>query len=281
MQIPIANILRRAAKFTTDNSPLILTGIAVLGTLGTAYWTHRATQRATREWDAHEYVVNDAHDRGELSQREYDEALSRKTQLKMVGKYYLSPLLMGGVTIGAIVSAHKIGTNRAAAITTAYLISARAFDEAEEKFTAKLGDKKTREVREEIAQAKVDRMPFPSGQNVFVTGTKSWVLDTYSMRYFQSDIETLRAAQNTLNEQILQGGDDTASLTDFYDLIGLERTKGSDDVGWNTDKTLTLDLDNASLTPADSVYPPPKIPCIVMDYKVMPIRQYRSNFRSV
>lgn len=279
MQIPIADILRRAAKFTTDNSPAILTGIAVAGTLATAWWTHKATAKATREWDAHEYVVTDAYEKGDLSQKDYDAALSRKEQLKLVGKYYLAPLLMGGVTIGAIVSAHRIGANRAAAITTAYLVSARAWEEAEEKFTAKLGDKKTREVREEIAQARVDRSPFPSGQNIFLSGTKSWILDHYSGRYFQSDYESLRAAQNTLNEQILH--DDTATLTDFYDLIGLERNQVSDEIGWNTDRPLRLDLDNAALTPADSVYPPPKVPCVVMAYKVEPVRQYRTNFRPV
>lgn len=280
MHIPIASLLRRAAKYTTDNSPVILTGIAVLGTLATAWWTHRATARATREWDAHEYVVMEAAGRGDLSEKEVEEELSRKAQLKMVGKYYLAPFMMGGVTISAIVFAHRIGANRAAAITAAYVVSARAWEEAEDKLTTKLGDKKTREVREEIAQERVDRAPFPSGQNVFISGTKSWVLDGFSGRYFQSTFEELRAAQNTINEQILKGSDDTASLSDLYDLIGLERTQSSDEVGWNTDHTLRLDLDNAALTPEDVVGPPPKVPCIVMLYRVMPIRQYRSNFRA-
>lgn len=280
MQIPIASILRRAAKFTTDNSPAILTGIAVAGTIATAWWTHKATTRATREWDAHEYVVTEALADNEMTPDEADEALSRKAQLKLVGKYYLAPLLMGGVTIGAIISAHKIGANRAAAITTAYLVSARAWEEAEEKFTSKLGDKKTREVREEIAQATVDRTPFPAGQNVFLSGTKSWFLDAYSGRYFQSDYETLRSAQNTLNEQLLHGGHDTATLSDFYDLIGMDRNNCSEEVGWTTDDTLKLNLDNAALTPEGSIVPPPRVPCVVMSYSVFPMRGQRSAFRS-
>lgn len=253
----IADILRRAARFTTNNSPVILTGIAVAGTLVTAYFSHQAGVKTTQT----------------LSEEAPD--LEPKEKAKLVWKHYVPPVLMAGVTIGAIVSAHKIGANRAAAVTAAYIMSAKAWEEAEEKFSEKLGPKKTREVREEIAQARVDRTPFPSGQTIVTGGIGSWVMDAYTRRYFRSDYESLRAAQNSLNEQILH--DDTASLSDFYDLLGLERTQGSDDVGWNTDNTLRLDLDNAEVIIEPSTGA--KVPCIVMAYKVMPIREYRTNFR--
>jgi len=272
----IADIARRVGRFTSNHSPAILAGIAIVGTVTTAYLTHKATVKAAK--DIHDEEFYTCNDRADGTQYVGDGPMTPGEKLKLTWKHYIPAVGMGAVTIGSIVTAHRVGINRAAAVAAAYAISTKAWEEAEQKFTEALGPKKAKVVREEIAQATVDKSPFPPGQTLIMTGTKSWVLDAFTKRYFLSDYETLRKAQNDLNKQILH--DDTATLSDFYELIGLEPTQMSDDVGWNTDELMELNLENAALTPESSVYPPPKVPCVVMTYRVKPIRMFHSNFRS-
>jgi hypothetical protein len=57
-----------------------------------------------------------------------------------------------------------------------------------------------------------------------------------------------------------------ASLTDFYDRIGLERTAMSDDVGWNSDKLLNLRF--------STVLSEDGRPAISISYDVYPLRGF-------
>jgi hypothetical protein len=98
---------------------------------------------------------------------------------------------------------------------------------------------------------------------VATSGGTALCLEPYSGRYFQSDMEALKAAQNALNYQVLNSY--YASLSDFYDLIGLDRTKLSDEVGWNSDELMELTFSSCL---ADGK------PCLVMDFHVKPIRDY-------
>jgi hypothetical protein len=57
------------------------------------------------------------------------------------------------------------------------------------------------------------------------------------------------------------------SLSDFYNEIGLESTKISDDLGWNIEKGL-IELDFSSHIAEDDT------PCIVVDYLIPPFYDY-------
>ncbi len=88
--------------------------------------------------------------------------------------------------------------------------------------------------------------------------------DMYTGRLFLSDMETLKKAQNDVNYDVLNNF--YASLTDFYDKIGLAKTTTSDDVGWNSDKMLELTF---STTMSDD-----QRPCLAMTFAVEPIRNF-------
>lgn len=81
-------------------------------------------------------------------------------------------------------------------------------------------------------------------------------------------MEGLRKAENDLNGQVLN--DYYASLSDFYNLIGLPATSMSDDVGWNSDKQLKLQF--------SSVLTVEGRPCLSFTFNTTPIRNfYRVN----
>lgn len=250
-----AELVKRGEKLTVDNSPLILTAVGVTGTLTTAYLTAKATFQAA------ELILI------ERVEREYDvigRPLEYREEARLVWQLYIPPAGMAIVTIGAIIGANRIGTRRAAAMAAAYTISERAFDEYKEKIVEKLGAKKERAARDEIAQDRVDRNPVGKTEVIITGGGEVLCFDAYTGRYFYSDIETLKKAQNDINYRILN--DTYASLNDFYAMIGLNNVEMGEEVGWNCDKLLEI---NFSTTMSND-----QKPCILIAFVVMPTRDY-------
>jgi hypothetical protein len=253
----ITALLKQAEKFAIDNSPSILTAIGVVGTVTTAYLTGKASFKAAQ-------VIREE----KVLLRRYNQDvrhfLSFKDQAQMVWKLYIPAASTGVLTVASILAANHVSVRRATAMATAYSLSERAFTEYKGKVVEKIGENKEREVRDEVAQDRVDRNPV-GGNTVIITG-KGEVLcyDTYTGRYFNCDMDTLLSAKNEINHCILNQG--YASLTDFYHEIGLSRTEVSDEVGWNTDQLLELDI---STTLAED-----KRPCLTISFNHRPIRKF-------
>lgn len=248
----------QAQKLISDNSPLILTGIGAAGVITTAVLTGKATIKAVR-------ILDEPNNPEHIAvYPEIPGGYTKKEIIKLTWKLYLVPVASATLTVGAIVMANQIGTRRAAAMASAYVLSQKAFEEYKDKVVEKMGENKARALRDDIAQDRVNNHPVMENHIVMTEGGNVLCMEPYSGRYFQSDMETLKSAQNALNYQVLNSF--YASLTDFYNLIGLDRTLMSDDVGWNSDEMLELSFTTAL---ADDGRP-----CLVMDYKVVPIRNY-------
>lgn len=233
-------------KQIADNSPVILTAFGVAGVATTAYLTGKATIKAQRILD-----------------REIQPDRTFKTDFELVWKLYIPPVLSGVLTCGAIIFANRIGTRRAAAMASAFAISERAFDEYKEKVVDQIGKNKAQKIHDEVMQDRVTKNP-PNEGNIIVSGGEVLCKDAWSGRYFMADMETIKQAQNAINYQVNNHGN--ASLTDFYNWLGLEPTKESDNVGWNGDKLMEVMFTSAI---ADN-----QKPVLVMDFKVAPIRDF-------
>lgn len=235
-------------KLVSDTSPMLLTGLGVAGVVTTAYLTGQATLKASRLIDREDPY----------------EMQAFQNKVKLVWPEYIPAVASGSMTITFIIASHHISNRRAAALAAAYSLSERAMVEYKEKVIARLGEKKDREFRDEIAQDRVTHNPVSSSQ-VIITGNGDVLCyDSYSGRYFTSNVEALRRAENYLNHQILN--DMYASLTEFYVQVGLTPTSFSDEVGWNTDKLLELSI--------STVLSEDNRPCLSINFNVAPIRNY-------
>lgn len=252
--MPAADILARVQKLAIDNSPQILTAIGVVGTVTTALLTGRAAFRVGLDANAGHYEP--------LLEGLEPESLEPKDLIKRYWKDFIPPITTGTLTIVCILGANHIGTRRAAGLAAAYSLSERAFTEYREKVVERVGVKQEQSVRDEIAQDRVSATP--GSREVIISGTKVLCLDSYTGRYFESDMETLKKAQNDTNYQILN--DMYATLTDFYDRIGLAKTRFSDEVGWSNSELLELEFSTA-LTDDQK-------PCLVVTFKASPVRDY-------
>jgi hypothetical protein len=241
----ISGLLTNAVKLGKAHLPEILTGIGAVGVAATAYLTGRASFRAARQLE--------------------DESpyLSTTDKAKKVWTHYIPPVVVGGVTVACIVCSSQASGRRTAAAVTAYSLSEKAFSQYKEKVVEQLGKNKEQQLRDDLAQERVAQNPVDS-RNVLVTigGDAPWC-ELYTMRYFRSDMETIRKAVNIINARI--NSDVYVSLDEFYELIGLPFTTQSPHVGWDSDKLLELEFSTA-MTPDGK-------PCGTFDYNyVKPIR---------
>lgn len=250
-----SGLVGRVTKFASDNSPAILTVVGVGGTLLTAYLTGKATFRMAE-------LIRDEEDR-------LEEKLDDRDRLKFVfeeghWREYIPAAATALTTISSMIAATRIGAQRAAAMAAAYSISERVYQEYKDKVLERLGRTKEQSLRDEIAQDRVRANP-PTNREIIIAGQGSVLCyDAYTGRYFLSSIEELKKAQNDVNYHV--NNDYYASLTDFYMLVGLPKTSHSDEVGWNSDKLLELNL-TAVLTEDQR-------PCISIEFAVTPIRDY-------
>ena len=243
-----SDLAKRLAKLTTDNSPAIFTALGVAGALTTAYLTGKASFKAAA-------VIQE-------SEKEIDCPLKPREKVEDTWKLFIPPAGSAVVTIACIILANRIGSRRAAALAAAYAISERGFAEYKAKVIEKLGESKEQKVRDEVAQDRVKNNPF--NELVIIGEGQVICYDSYTGRYFMSDMETLRKAENDINYQI--NHDYYASLTDFYNKIGLPPTSMSDSMGWNADKLLELET-SAVLTETNK-------PCLAIDFRIQPIHGY-------
>lgn len=230
-------LIKQAEKFTQDNSPLILTTVGTVGVLTTAYLAGRAGFKAGQ------VVTTELYNRADALPWSDDarvQDLSLKETFNLTWKCYIPPAITGVVTVAAIISSNQIGTRRAAAMTSALAMSEKAFETYRNKVVEKLGEKKATGIRDEVNQDAIDANPPGRAEIHIAAGGDVICYETWTGRYFESDIETLKKAQNDLNYRINR--DMYASLSDFYDLVGLGHTEHSDDIGWTDRKLLELEF---------------------------------------
>lgn len=262
MQVPIAELLKTAQKTVVANSPAILTAIGVTGTVSTAVLTARATLEASA--DLHAMLAEQSGDFGSMDDI---SAIPFRERARLTWKHYVPPVVVGSTTIACIIGANHISSKRSAALVTAYSIMERGFSEYKDKVVEQIGVNKEQKVRDSIAQDRVNADPVGS-REVIITGTgKVLCYETYTARYFESDMETLRKAQNDINQQIYS--EMYASLNDFNRHIGLPYAGIGENIGWNTDKP--LDLQFSTVMAEDQ-----RTPCISIGYKELPFPQYDS-----
>jgi Family of unknown function (DUF6353) len=255
--------------FVQDNSTVILTGMGVSGTVATAVLTARASFKAA-DILAKEQEAADTELRITL-EKDPDAPviipagkLSKTEKVMKVWPLYIPPAITCTTTIAAIVVSHRISSKKIAALAIASGISERALQEYKDKLVERLGEKQARNVRDEIAQDRVTKDPV-TGKEVILTGNGEVLCyDNYTGRYFMSTIEDIKRAENKINFEMVNFM--SASLTQFYDEIGLPPTTLSDNVGWNINNRVEVEYSTTMSTDGR--------PCISIDFIRAPIFDY-------
>lgn len=243
-------VFKRVQAFAVENSPALLTGVGVIGTVTTAILTGRASFKAAEIIERNQPMEG------------VDSPLTKNEKIKLVWTEFIPPVGVCGMTIASIIFAHRINSKQAAAMAAAYGLSEKTFSDYKEKVEEKLGVNKEQAIRDELAQDRVTANP-PS-QTIIVGSGDVLCLDVLTSRYFMGNMEKIKKAENEINAEILAC--DGASLSRFYDEIGLDPTPYSDTVGW--------DLDNRCELQISTVMSADERPCLSVDFARWPKPDY-------
>lgn len=242
----------KAAQITVKkHSPEILTGIGVAGMVTTTILAVNATPKALR-------LLNEA-------EEEKKEPLTRTEVVKTAWKPYIPAVLTGTLSIGCLIGAQSVSVRRLTAVSTAYKLSETALTEYREKVAETIGKKKEKTVREKVIKEKMDKNPASSSKVIVTDKGETLCYDAIFDRYFKSDHDRIRKAENIINKQLIDEG--YVSLNDFFGELGLGYTTLGNELGWALEDGL-INLELSSQLTDDGK------PALVVDYNIAPKYDY-------
>ncbi len=244
-------------------SPEILIGLGIASAITSTVLAVKATPKALLLIKKEEKI------KARKYNAKYDEldiaaeslSLSKPEMIKVTWKCYIPAAISGVASVAFLLGSNSVHVKRNAAIATAYKLSETALTDYKKEVIETIGEEKAKLIQDKVAQKHVDEHPVSSNQVIIAGSGKQLCYDGISGRYFESDIQTIRAAVNTINETMVY--EMYASLGDFYNEIGLPPTTLSDELGWNLDDG-QLEISYGSAISDDGR------PCITLDYHVAP-----------
>lgn len=220
----ISRTLHKPVIFMKKNSSTILTCLGVLGLVGTAVLTSKATIKAVN-------ITKEA-------ERNKDDQLTVSETVKLVAPVYVPPILMGIATCGCIFGANVVSRKQQASLLSAYTLLDSSFKEYKNKLKELYGQEAHNNIIDSLMVEKAKSISitneyFCTNCNLAIEDTNSepkLFYDLFGKRYFESTIEQVISAEYHLNRNYTLRG--YAYLNELYDFLGLEETEYGDAVGW-------------------------------------------------
>lgn len=249
----VLRFFRKVGSKVSEHSPEILTGIGIAGMVGTTVLAVKATPKALR-------LI-------EEEKRKREQDLKPIEVVKVAWKPYIPAALSGVSSIACLVGATSVSGRRNAALATACKLSETAYSEYREKVAETVGEETEKAIKDKIAKDRVEQNP-PAQNEVIITGKGDTLcLDMFSQRYFKSDIDKIKRAQNELNHRMLNN--EYVSLNEYYEELGLRHDQMGYRLGWRVDKGL-IDLYFSSQLDEDGN------PCLTVNFNNPPEYGYDS-----
>lgn len=253
----VKEVITIGKQFVVKNAPTIMTAIGGVGFVATIFET---ADRAPKAKAALSKAI--------MPEEGYPpKELSVRDKVKIVAPIVWPVAALGAFSLSCFIFANHISLTRTAAALAAYQLSENSLKSLKEAAIKTVGEKKTEEIFDTADADKV-RAKQPSEGTIIITGGgEQLCYDSVSGRYFKSTIEKIRQAENDINYRLNR--EDSVSLNEFYDLLGLDPIDIGDKIGWNLrDKTDLLDIRFSSTISKDGEA------VLVMSYDVVPTFWY-------
>lgn len=234
-------------KFIKKNSSEILLGLGITGFITAGIMTVPATLKAKDHVDQKE--------------DELDRELTKKEIIKVSVPYYIPPVGIAIASTACVIGSHSIDMRRNAALATAYSITKTSLEEWQNKTEEIVGPEKTEEIREKIDEDTLSKNPV--GDDVILTnGGNHLCFDTYTGRYFRSDANAIKHAENIINRVMID--EMSVSLNTFYEELGLPPVRMGDDLGWSMEDQRYVEAHISSKVSDKGE------PCLVISFPIVP-----------
>lgn len=197
------------------NGSTILTGIAAIGTVGTAVLAVRATPKALecirREEEAKE------------------ENLTAVEIIRYAGPHYIPAILIGTSAIACMFGANALNKKQQASLISAYAMLDQSYRQYRNKVINLYGNDADVSITDSIAKDEYDNAELcfnPSEEDNLVL-----FYDDFSKRFFEKTKEQVLLAEYHFNRNFVLFC--YATLNQFYEMLGIPGIEGGDDLGWS------------------------------------------------
>jgi hypothetical protein len=216
-------LLYRTKLYLKRASPTILTCVGAIGVAATAATAVRATPKALRLLEA--------------AADEKGGKLSRLETALTAGPIYIPAASVGLSTIACIFGANALNRRQQAVIAGAYLFASRMHREYKGKAKELLGSDADGLIREAVAKGKY----IEAGNRpdyISASGEKQLFYEEHYGKFFERSKEEVLSAEYHFNRNFALRG--YACLNEFYEFLGLPKTKAGETLGWSLDVGMEL-----------------------------------------
>lgn len=207
------NLLTYSKKYVKRNAASILTSIGGVGVVATTVLAVKATPKALLLLDE--------------AKKEKGEELTKLEVVRIAGPAYIPTTIVGVSTLACIFGANVLNKRQQASLISAYALLDNTYKEYKGKVNELYGEEADEKVRAEIAKDKYVKEEIQDEDD-----GKQLFYEEYSKRYFRATNETVLRAEYEINRIVAE--DCCATLNEYYDLLGIERTDYGDHVGWSS-----------------------------------------------
>ena len=258
MKEKLMNVYNGVKGKVEKHSPEILLGVGVVGVVATTVTACKATMKLndildecveTREKIKSVQENPNYQDRYSEEDAQKDLTINYvQTGVKIV-KLYAPSVALGVFSVGCLLGSHNVMQKRNAALSAAYLTVDKSFKEYKQRVIDRVGEEVEKEIRYGIKAEEIETTVTDEEGNEFVVPetVKTMNPTLYSdyarffdeaSPYWQKDPEYnlmfLRAQQQYANDLLRAKG--RLFLNDVYDMLGIEKTKAGQIVGWVYDR---------------------------------------------
>lgn len=238
-------------RFVKKNSSNILTVATAAGMITTIILAVKATPKALElikaEEDARKITKTTTlyADNQPYTTEVVEEApkLTPLEIVKVAWKPYVPAIAMGTLTLTCLFGMNYLNRKTQASLISAYAVLEKSYRQYREKCIEMYNADTDIDIKQKIAKSNFYK-------NIEVEDGKELFFDYTSMQYFESTMDEVKEALDTINETLSDSG--FVYLNDFYELLGIPLVDYGYNLGWFSDiGTLKLDYEKTELDDGD------------------------------
>ena len=254
MKEKMIRMYNNSKNVVEKHSPEILAGVGVVGVVASTVMACKATMKlndileeSKETRDKIKEVESNPRYEAEYSHEDAKKDLTiNYTQTAMkIAKLYAPAVILGSASLGCLLASNDILRKRNAALSAAYMTVDKSFKEYRQRVVDRFGEEVEKEIRYNIkAEEVTSTVVTEDGSETTVTETvKTMDPNLYSdyakffdeaSPYWQKDPEYnlmfLKSQQQYATDLLRARG--RLFLNEVYDMLGIEKTKAGQIVGW-------------------------------------------------
>lgn len=262
----LKTVVDQGKRVLVKNSPEILTGLGIAGSITTVIFAVKVTPKALM------LIDTEASSRGE--EPDVDDPYGWGLQylkpvdiLKCTWKQYLPVAAMGTVSIACLIGSNRISDSRATALAGLYSLAEKTLDDYRDNVIKRFDKSTDDDIYHEVQEKQANELELPKINDTMIIPGKGPTLcyDPLIGRYFRSDKESIRSAVNDLNKDLVDGLYE--DLNALYIHMDLPTVVIGDYIGWKNSELLDVDF-TAKEAPNHEL-------CLVIMFNTLPNSSYR------